>query len=47
MRQGVTALEGRDNITMQQLMETICTFQQAVVASKADQDRILAEVQAE
>ena len=32
---------------MQQLMETIHAFQQAVAASKADQDRILVEVQAE
>ena len=32
---------------MQKLMETIHTFQQAVAASKADQDRTLAEVQVE
>ena len=32
---------------MQQLMETIRALQQAVAVSKADQDRILAEVQAE
>jgi len=32
---------------MQQLMETIRALQQAVAASKADQRRILAEVQAE
>ena len=32
---------------MQQLMETIRTLQQAVEASKADQERVLAEVQAE
>ena len=32
---------------MQQLMETIRALQQAVATSKADQDRILAEVQAE
>ena len=32
---------------MQQLMETIHALQQAVAASKANQDRILAEVQAE
>ena len=31
---------------MQQLMETIHTLQQAVATSKADQDRILVEVQA-
>jgi len=32
---------------MQQLMETIRALHQAVAASKAHQDRILAEVQAE
>ena len=46
-KQGASALEGGDNVTMQQLMETICALQQAVVASKADHDRILAKVQAE
>jgi len=46
-RQGASALEGGDNVSMQQLMETIRALQQAVAASKADQDRILAEVQAE
>jgi len=47
MRQGASALEGVDIVSMQQLMETICALQQAVAASKADQDRILVEVQAE
>jgi len=46
-RQGASALEGGDNVSMQQLMETIRALQQAVAASKVDQDRILAEVQAE
>jgi len=46
-RQGATALEGGDNVTMQQLIETIRALQQAVAASKDDQDRILAEVQVE
>jgi len=32
---------------MQQLMETIHALQKTVAPSKADQDRILAEVQAE
>jgi len=32
---------------MQQLMETIRAFQYVVAVSKANQDRILAEVQAE
>jgi len=47
MRQGASALEGRDSVSMQQLMEIIRTLQQDVAASKADQDMILAEVQAE
>jgi len=52
MRQGATALEGEDNVTMQQLMETTIdgdhsALQQALAASKADQDRVLVEVQAE
>ena len=46
-RQGASALEGGDNVSMQQLMETIRALHQAVAASKAHQDRILAEVQAE
>jgi len=46
-RQGATTLEEGDNVTMQQLMETIHTLQQTVVASKDDQDKILAKVQAE
>ena len=46
-RQGAFALEGGDKVSMQQLMETIRALQQAVTVSKADQDRILAEVQAE
>jgi len=47
MRQGASALERGDSVSMQQLMETIRALQQAVAASKADQDKILAEVQAE
>jgi len=46
-RQGISAYEEGGNVTMQQLMETIHTVQQTVAASKADQDRILPEVQAE
>ena len=46
-RQGASALEGGDNVSMQQLMEIIRAFQQAVAASRAEQDKILAEVQAE
>jgi len=46
-KQGASTLEGGDSVSMQQLMETICILQQAVAASKADQDRIMAEVQAE
>jgi len=47
IRQGATALKGGDNVTMHQLIETIHALQQAVAASKADQDRIIAEVQVE
>ena len=46
-RQGTSSREEGENVTIQQLMETIHALQQTVVASKADQDRILAEVQAE
>jgi len=46
-RQGTSALEEGDNVTIKQLMETINALQQTVVVSKADQDRFLAEVQAE
>jgi len=42
--QGTSVLEEGGNVTMQQLMETIRALQQTVVASKVDQDRILAEV---
>jgi len=45
-RQGTSTLEEGDNVTMQQLMETIRAFQKTVAASKANQDRILVEVQA-
>jgi len=45
-RQGASALEGGDNVSMPQLMETIHALQQTVVASKADQERILVEVRA-
>jgi len=45
-RQGAFATEEGDNVTMQQLMETIRALQQTVAATKADQDRILAEVRA-
>jgi len=38
-RQGSVAPEGGDNVTMQQLMETIRALQQAVAASRVDQDR--------
>jgi len=38
-RQGSAATKGGDNVTMQQLMETVCTLQQAVAVSRVDQDR--------
>jgi len=47
IRQGTSTFEGGDNVTMQQLMETIHALKQMVAASNADQDRILTEVQAE
>jgi len=46
-RQGTSTLKEGDNINMQQLMETIHTLQQTVAVSKADQDKIVVEVQAE
>ena len=46
-RQGGSALEGGDSVSIQQLMETIRALQQTVATSKVDQDRILAEVRAE
>jgi len=46
-RQGASAPEEGDNVSMQQLMDNIRALQQAVAASKADQGRNLAEVQAE
>jgi len=46
-RQGTTGKEEGDNVTMQQLMETIRTLQQIVEASKADQERVLGEVRTE
>jgi len=47
LRQGAFALEGGDSVAMQQLMETIRVLQQAMAVSRAEQDRVLAEVQAE
>jgi len=46
-RQGASALEGGDSVSIQQLMETIHALQQTVATSKTDQDRILAEVRVE
>jgi len=37
-RQGFAMPSGGDNVSMQQLMETIRTLQEAVVASRVDQD---------
>jgi len=42
-RQCPSGQEEGDNATLQELMETLNTLQQAVAASKADQERILAE----
>jgi len=46
-KQGPSGQEGGDNITLQQLMETVPTIQEAVATSKADQVRLMVEVQAE
>jgi len=43
-RQRPFGLEEGDNAILQQLMETVNTLQQAVATSKADQERVLAEV---
>jgi len=43
-RQGTSGQEEGDKVTMQQLMETIHTLQQTVATSKADQEKVLAEV---
>ena len=39
MRQGFIASSGGDYVTMQQLMKTIRALQEAVAASRIDQDR--------
>jgi len=38
-RQGSAAPSGGDNVTMQQLMDTIRALQEAVASSRVDQDR--------
>jgi len=38
-RQGSTATEGEENATLQQMMQSIRALQQAVTASRVDQDR--------
>jgi len=43
-QQGPFGQEGGETFTLQQLMETVHTLQERVAASKADQERILAEV---
>jgi len=45
-RQGSVVPEGGDNVTMQQLMETIRALQQAVVASIVDQDHFQVDLAA-
>jgi len=46
-RQGPSGQEEGDNLTLQQLMETVHTLQETMTTSKADQERILVEVRAE
>jgi len=45
-RQGTAGQKKGDNVTMQQLMETIHALQQTVATSKTDQERVLVEVRA-
>ena len=46
-RQGLVGPEGNDNPSLQQFMETVSALQETVAASKADQERLMAEVRAE
>jgi len=46
-RQGPLGPEGSDNPTIQQLMETVSALQEAIATSRAEQERLMAEVQAE
>ena len=43
-RQSPTRLEGNDNPTLQILIDTINALQETMAVSKADQDRLIAEV---
>jgi len=45
-RQGSAATEVRENVTLQQMMETIRALQQAVAASKVDQDHFQVDLAA-
>jgi len=45
-REGSAAPEGGDNVTMQQLMETIHAFQQAVAAFRVNQDHFQVDLAA-
>jgi len=40
LRQGSVAPNGGKSLTLQQIMETMQALQEAVVASRADQERI-------
>jgi len=46
-RQGSLGSEGSDNPTIQQLMETVSALQEAIATSRAEQERLMAKVQAE
>jgi len=47
MRQGPVGPKGNDNPTLQQLMETVNTLQETVAVSRADLERLMAEVRPE
>jgi len=44
--QGSVVAEGGKNVTLQQMMETIRAFQEAVAASRVDQDRFQVDIAA-
>ena len=43
-RQGPLGSEGSDNPTIQQLTKTVSALQKAIVTSRAEQKRLMAEV---
>jgi len=47
IRQDPLGSEGNDNPIIQQLMETVSALQEAMATSKAEQERLMAEVRVE